>query len=213
MTSGGSRAARRAEQRPPGSSSSHSLCSSSGSTRRRGAHGRRTAAPGPPLPRPPPWRRWGSAGPCPVPKRCWDSRGICGWKLPNFLGRMGPNWMKVSRSLGKTAKSWGSVGKICRSLVSVPHMMISTWWCVTTATKLSNHRHFSLTVREDIAHLASLPWLFLALQYFRSSHLCPKAKPVVPVVAAGLLVEGSCAHPQAPSYSDCPKRNFSSGRT
>ncbi|EDL94120.1 similar to spinocerebellar ataxia 7 homolog (predicted), isoform CRA_c [Rattus norvegicus] len=24
---------------------------------------------------------------------------------------MGPNWMKVSRSLGKTAKSWGSVGK------------------------------------------------------------------------------------------------------
>lgn len=89
MTSGGSRAARRrrrAEQRPLGSNSS-SLRSPSGSSRRRGAYGRRTAAPGPPPPRPPQWRRWGSAGPCRVPKRCWDSRGICGSRLPNFLGR------------------------------------------------------------------------------------------------------------------------------
>lgn len=97
MTSGGSRAERRrrrAEQRPrpPGSSSSRpSLRSPSGSSRRcrrRGAYGRTKAAPAPPPPRPPPqWRPSGSAGPCPVPKRCWDSRGICGSRLPNFLGR------------------------------------------------------------------------------------------------------------------------------
>lgn len=92
MTSGGSRAEwrrRRAEQRPrpPGSSSS-SLRSPSGSRRRRGAYGRRTVALAPPPPRPPPqWRPSGNAGPCRVPKRCWDSRGICGSKLPNFLGR------------------------------------------------------------------------------------------------------------------------------
>ena len=82
---------RRAEQRPrpPVSSSSslRSLRSPSGS-RRRGAYGRRTAARAPPPPLPPPqWRPSGSAGPCPVPKRCWDSRGICGSRLPNFLGR------------------------------------------------------------------------------------------------------------------------------
>lgn len=65
--------------------------------------------------------------------------------------------------------------------------------------------------KEDIAHLASLPWLFLTLQYFPSSLLCPRAKVVVLVEAAGLPVEGPCAHPQAPSYSDCPKRNHSSG--
>lgn len=94
MTSGGSRAERRrqrAEQRrrPPGSSSSSSsLRKPSGSSRRRGASGWRTAAPAPPPPRPPPqWRPSGSAGPCPVQKRCWDSRGICGSRLPNFLGR------------------------------------------------------------------------------------------------------------------------------
>lgn len=92
MTSGGSRAERRrrrAEQRPrpPGSSSS-SLRSPSGSRRRRGAYGRRTVALAPPPPRPPPqWRPSGNAGPCRVPKRCWDSRGICGSKLPNFLGK------------------------------------------------------------------------------------------------------------------------------
>lgn len=97
MTSGGSRAERRRQRaerwrRPPGSSSnssSSSLRSPSGSRRRRrGASGRRTAAPAPPPPRPlPQWRPSGSAGPCPVQKRCWDSRGICGSRLPNFLGR------------------------------------------------------------------------------------------------------------------------------
>lgn len=95
MTSGGSRAERRRQRaerrrRPPGSSSSsRSLRNPSGSRRRHGAYGRRTAAPVlPPLrPPSPPWRPSGSAGPCPVPKRCWDSRGICGSRLPNFLGR------------------------------------------------------------------------------------------------------------------------------
>lgn len=206
MTSGESRAARRrrrAEQRPPGSlsSSSSSLRSPSGSSRRRGAYGRRTAAPAPPPPRPPQWRRLGSAGPCPVPKRCWGSRGIYGSRLPNFQGRTGRNWKKVSRSLGKIAKSWGSAGKTCQYLVSVQPMMISTWWCVTTVIRLSNRRHFNHIMKEDTVHPISLPWPFLPLQYFLSSLLCPKIKGAVQVEATALLpVEVFLVHPhQVPS--------------
>lgn len=161
-----------------------------GEPRRRGASGRRTAAPAPPPPRPPPqWRPSGSAGPCPAQKRCWDSRGICGSRLPNFPGRTGRNWTKVSRSLGKTAKSWGSVAKTCQYLVCVQPTMISTWWCVTTVIRLSNRRHFNHIMKEDIAHPASLLWPFLPLQYFPSSLLCPKAKEAAEVEAAVLPVE------------------------
>lgn len=68
--------------------------------------------------------------------------------------------------------------------------------------------------KEDIAHLASLPWLLLTRQYFPSSPLCPKAKAAVLVEAAALPVEGSSARPrQAPGYSNCPKRNCRPGGT